>query len=113
MSEVSTISSHANIPTSITGFNDLPQEIRCQVWRASFPRRRVNLREGTSIRTIPLGGAVSFGSKRLRTLTAPHPVAAFVNQESRAETLRFYCRLYQKFDYHEDEKDERDLSIPN
>jgi hypothetical protein len=110
MSEVSTTSSHANVPTTPTCFSDLPSEIRCQIWRASFPRRRVNIREGTNIR---LGDTVGFSSKRVRTLTAPHPVAAFVNQESRAETLRFYCRLYQQFDSHEDEKDERDLSIPN
>ncbi|PQE26390.1 hypothetical protein CJF30_00001114 [Rutstroemia sp. NJR-2017a BBW] len=94
MSEVSTTSSHANIPTTLTGFNVLPPEIRCKVWHASFPRRRVNLREGSTIWTVPLGDIVGFGLKRLRTLTAPHPVAAF-------------------FDYHEDENDKRDLSIPN
>jgi hypothetical protein len=92
-------------------FDLLPGELRCKIWRYSFPRRQVNIREGVARYSRQTHDS-TFISRRWPISGEQLPVAAFVNQESRAETLRHYCRLHQYFDENSYWRQNRDLAIP-
>ncbi|PQE24013.1 cyclin-like f-box protein [Rutstroemia sp. NJR-2017a WRK4] len=98
-------------PATFDQFGLLPGELRCKIWRYSFPRRQVNIREGIA-RSSRETYTTTFISRRWPISGEQLPVAAFVNQESRAETLRHYCRLYQYFDENSYWRQNHDLAIP-
>ncbi|TGO67747.1 hypothetical protein BOTNAR_0036g00230 [Botryotinia narcissicola] len=94
-------------PTEFTLFPNLPLEVRRQIWRSSFETgRKVELRDGY-IRTTPRGEYLPYDApyeqrSRDRLVCMQHKISpishvpvAFVNRESRTETLRHYMRLYQ------------------
>ncbi|KAF7882779.1 uncharacterized protein EAF02_006142 [Botrytis sinoallii] len=92
--------------TEFTPFPRLPLEVQRQIWRSSFEPTKVELRCGV-VRTIPRGQYVPYDypyeqRSRDRLICMQHKTPptsripiAFVNRESRAETLRHYVRLYQ------------------
>lgn len=93
--------------TKFTLFPMLPLEVRRQIWRSSFELdRKVELRWGY-IRTTPRGEYLPYDEpdeqrsrdrlvcKQLKFPPVKRVPVAFVNRESRAETLRHYVRLYQ------------------
>ncbi|KAM3074800.1 hypothetical protein ACMFMG_008214 [Clarireedia jacksonii] len=92
-------------------FGVLPGELRCKIWRCSFHGRQVNIREGVARYSRELL-STSFISRRWPASGEQLPVTAFVNQESRAETLRHYCRLYQNFAENTYWRQNHDLAIP-
>lgn len=72
---------------SFTKFSQLPPEIRCQIWRESFPGARVvELRDGSG-----QSGRLA-AQKYIVPWTSPSdpPTVLHVCRESRAEALRFY-----------------------
>ncbi|KAF7946578.1 hypothetical protein EAE96_009573 [Botrytis aclada] len=104
-----------NLPPLLTEFPlfpELPLEIRNQIWRSSFEGRKVELRAGR-IRPTPHNqplhpnypfeqyGPDQLICKQLKIPPTSIIPVAFVNRESRAETLRHYVRLYQDVHYPE------------
>ncbi|TEY30454.1 hypothetical protein BOTCAL_0871g00010 [Botryotinia calthae] len=103
------------LPPPFTGFHlfpELPIQIRRKIWRSSFERRKVELRCGLVQPTPPdhpLPGNNPFGQqardylicRQYRIPPIQKVPVAFVNKESRAETLRHYVRLYQDLHFPE------------
>ncbi|TGO15547.1 hypothetical protein BTUL_0039g00640 [Botrytis tulipae] len=107
--------------TEFTLFPNLPLEIRRQIWRSTFESRKVGLQSGAVGMTppnqprppnypfeLPAKDHFLYGPP----FPAPinHLPVAFVNRESRVETLSHYVRLFQ--DLHSSEKDGTDLKYP-
>ncbi|KAF5869291.1 uncharacterized protein Bfra_011099 [Botrytis fragariae] len=92
--------------TEFTLFPKLPLEVQRNIWRSSFESRKVELRCGY-VRPTPLNQPLPFNypfeqlgrdqlvCKQLKIPPISKVPVAFVNRESRAETLRHYVRLYQ------------------
>ena len=81
-----------NSLSEFTLFQKLPLEVRLKVWRSAFPRSRKCFLD-----YIPDHSEYT-GEYNLETDKAflqqefdPLPSTLFINRESRAETLRFYC----------------------
>jgi hypothetical protein len=66
----------------------IPIEVRCMIWRYTLPEEQLHelVLENTG-GSVP--GTVGFAQKQFR-FTTPHPVAMYVNQESRNEARRFF-----------------------
>ncbi|KAF8863003.1 hypothetical protein BDZ45DRAFT_738682 [Acephala macrosclerotiorum] len=70
-------------------FSNLPIEIRLRIWRLSFPEgRNMWLDIGHNTERF-------FEDWYKHHLQRPFPIALYINQESRSETLRHYVILYQ------------------
>ncbi|PQE26389.1 hypothetical protein CJF30_00001116 [Rutstroemia sp. NJR-2017a BBW] len=81
-----------------TGFTSLPFEIRSKIWRAMFPHRQLNIREGrleVSARRQIERGIVVFIGTRFATPGAELPIGLHINFESRQETLKHYKVLHR------------------
>ncbi|KAJ8067618.1 hypothetical protein OCU04_003228 [Sclerotinia nivalis] len=72
-------------------FNDFPVEIRLKIWRNSFTPRMIYLREDVQ----DPADEDRFVDRPCRKARSSLPPTAFVNRESREETLKHYCRLFQ------------------
>ncbi|TGO25083.1 hypothetical protein BPAE_0088g00350 [Botrytis paeoniae] len=107
--------------TEFTLFPKLPLEIRRQIWRSSFESRNVSLQGGSVSRAppnqpLPFNYPFEQPAKDFWVYGPPFPgpihqlPVAFVNRESRAETLLHYVRLHQ--DLHSPAKDGTNLEYP-
>ncbi|KAJ8067619.1 hypothetical protein OCU04_003229 [Sclerotinia nivalis] len=83
-------------------FRRLPLELRLKIWRISFESRAVNLREEFMVHRQYYGRpsyfepSYEFLPRPSRLTGRKHlPTTAFINQESRNETLHHYIRLFQ------------------
>ncbi|TGO32228.1 hypothetical protein BHYA_0338g00100 [Botrytis hyacinthi] len=112
------------VPLELTDFSlfpQLPLEIRRQIWRSTFESRKVCLQSGSVCmappnQPRPPNYPFERPAKDYFIYGPPFPAAidhlpvAFVNRESRAETLSHYVRLFQ--DLHSPEKDGTNLKYP-
>jgi hypothetical protein len=66
----------------------IPIEVRCMIWRYTLPEEQLHeLALEHTGSSVP--STVGFAQKQFR-FTTPHPVALYVNQESRNEARRFF-----------------------
>ncbi|KAM0133987.1 hypothetical protein ACHAP3_005703 [Botrytis cinerea] len=107
--------------TEFTLFPKLPIEIRRQIWRSTFESRKVSLQGGyvkvaPPDQPLPVNYPLEQPPNDFFVYGPPFPApicqipAAFVNRESRKETLIHYVRLYQ--DLHSPENDGTNLRYP-
>ncbi|TGO49288.1 hypothetical protein BCON_0214g00030 [Botryotinia convoluta] len=107
--------------TEFTLFPKLPLEIRIKIWRSSFESRKVSLQGGCLGRAppnqpLPFNYPFEQPAKDFFVYGPPFPApirqlpVAFVNRESRTETLLHYVRLHQ--DLHSPDKDGTNLKYP-
>ncbi|KAJ8067620.1 hypothetical protein OCU04_003230 [Sclerotinia nivalis] len=107
---------HSGPATEFILFPKLPAEVRLKIWRASFVPRYVKIQDGV-VEEAPLNNIypVGYPMERFVSKCTIKPIVAlpiaFVNQESREETLKHYIRLYQ--DLHTPHHDGTDLKLPN
>jgi hypothetical protein len=71
-------------------FSKLPLELRRKIWRATFTPRHVDLSIYDCVVTPRPRWSINIDKHRLPYL----PITLSVNRESRAETLQYYCYLF-------------------